>query len=96
MAFISGGLTGDYFFILHVSRFLRISSIAKRSHTVPMSLSSSPLYGKNDMSGRSPNEVASVAPQQEAPDIMVHIKPPIIQLIDFQLISARFQYLRLR
>ena len=45
------------------------------------------------MSGRKPNEAARVAQQQDAPEIIVPAIHPIIQLIDFQLISARFQYL---
>lgn len=47
------------------------------------------------MSGRRPNEAARVAQQQDAPDITVPVIHPMIQLIDFQLISARFQYFQL-
>jgi len=47
------------------------------------------------MSGRSPNDAARVAQQQDAPEIIVPIIPHIIPVPVFQLISARFQYLRL-
>ena len=62
---------------------------------VPIILISSQLYGRKDMSGRSPNKAATVAQQQDAPEIIVPIIPHIIPVPVFQLISARFQYLRL-
>jgi len=62
---------------------------------VPIILISSQLYGRKDMSGRSPNDAARVAQQQDAPEIIVPIIPHIIPVPVLQLISARFQYLRL-
>ncbi len=44
------------------------------------------------MIGRSQNDNASVDPQQDAPEMIVHNIPLTTQVIVFHSISVRFQY----
>ncbi len=45
------------------------------------------------MSGKSPNDAARVAPQHDAPEMIVPIIPPTIPVLALPPISERFQYL---
>ncbi len=65
------------------------------SQSTPITLISNQLYGRNDISGKSQNDIASVAQQQDAPEIMVPIAHQINQMPIFQSINVRFQYFQL-